>query len=100
MLAPSLSLAPVAPVDFARSEPARSTRFILAKVLLLSSVASFWCTYGRVKKGFLASWRRFQDERDNDTSWWRYSVLLSSVASFWCTYERVKKGYHVSWRRF
>lgn len=45
MLAPSLSLAPVAPVDLARSEPARSTRLILAKVLLLSSVASFWCTY-------------------------------------------------------
>ena len=44
MLAPSLSLAPVAPVDLARSDPARSTRFILAKVLLVSSVASFWWT--------------------------------------------------------
>lgn len=41
MFAPSLSRAPVAPVDLARSDPARSTRLILAKVLLLSSVASF-----------------------------------------------------------
>ena len=30
MAAPSLSLSPVAPVDSARSDPARSTRFILA----------------------------------------------------------------------
>lgn len=47
MFAPSLSLAPVAPVDFARSDPARSTKLILAKVLLLSSVESFWWTCAR-----------------------------------------------------
>jgi len=42
MFAPSFSVAPLAPVDFALSLPAKSTKLTLANMLLLSSVASFW----------------------------------------------------------
>jgi len=44
MLAPSLSVCPLAPVPFCLSDPARSTRFSLANTFLDLSSSSFWCT--------------------------------------------------------
>ena len=44
MLAPSFKVCPLAPVPFCLSEPAKSTRFSLAKTFFDLSSSSFWCT--------------------------------------------------------